>query len=585
MKSSETFRFAGFELDVAAYELRHHGSPVRLERRPMELLVLLVEQRGRLVLRSEIVDRLWGKGTFLDADQGVNTAVLKVRQALNDTAGSPMYIETVPGKGYRFAAPVTVVETARAVGAPLRLAVLPFATLGVGSDGDYLGDGLTEETIASLGQLAPEPLRIIGRTSTMAYKKTDKSLAAIGRELRADYIVEGSVRRENERLRVTATLVRVHDEVQVWTSSYDRDGSNMIGVQQELSSAIARQVTQRLSPDRLTRFSRRQTSNADAYDLYLRGRRFWNQLTPATTRSAVEYFTRATELDPGYALAWAGIAEAFASSPINGDVAPDQAGARARSAIANAMRADPSLAEVQHVAGQVSFFLDWDWPAAEVAYRRATELDASFAFAHSMLAHVLSQTGRHEEARRVAIRARETDPLSALDHAMSSQIAFQAGDFVTALGDARQAIAIDPEFWVGHMMRSQAHEQLGDLDYAVESASMAARLSGGNSKPLSLRGYILARQGRVNESTDVLAMLEQASRHRYLPPYATALVQAGLNDDAAVFASLDRAFLARDVHLVFLTVDPKWDRLRDDARFRSLIARCNFLSRGNPQPE
>src|SRR5436190_9154489 len=233
----ETLRFGDFELDVAAYELRHRGQPVRLERQPMELLMLLVERRRQLVPRGEIAERLWGKGVFHDVDQGVNTAIRKIRLALRDSPEASGYIETVPGKGYRFHATVEAIEATALSSAPTRLAVLPFET--VGSPGrEYLGDGLTEETIASLGQIAAEHLQIIGRTSTMQYRKTEKSLAAIGAELHVDYVVEGSVRHEGDRLRVTASLIRVRDQAQVWTSSYDRKVQNMLGVQERLSAAI-----------------------------------------------------------------------------------------------------------------------------------------------------------------------------------------------------------------------------------------------------------------------------------------------------------------------------------------------------------
>ena len=574
--SAAAFRFGEFELDVAAYELRLRGERVRLEQQPMDLLILLVERRGQLVSREEIVRRLWGAEVFVDVSAAVNTAIHKVRDALRGSKGAPIFIETVPGKGYRFVATVEVAMNASESRPPLRLAVLPFESIGPGPEGDYLVDGLTEEAIASLGRIDPSHLTVIGRTSTMLYKGTKKSLAKIGEELNVDYLLEGSIRKESTRLRITARLNRVRDQVQVWSASFDREPAGLLSLQQDLSTAIAQQVSVQLSPERITAISRRQTRNADAYDLYLRGRRFWHQLTPATTWLAIEHFTRATTLDPDYALAWAGIAEAFASSPVNGDAPPEEASARAIEAASQAMRADSSLAEAQHVFGQLKFFLEWDWPAAEAAYRRAIGLDGSFAFAHSMLGHLLSQRGRHNEALLLMRQARELDPLSAVHQAMSSQVAFQAGDYAAALDHAERAIAIDPEFWVGFMMRGQAHEQVGHAEMALKALAAAARLSGGNSKPISTRGYVLARQGRRQEAREVIAMLQDVGRHRYVPPYATALIHAGLDEPEAVFASLEQALVARDVHLVFLPVDPKWNGLRDYPEFQSLLARCGF---------
>jgi TolB-like protein/DNA-binding winged helix-turn-helix (wHTH) protein/Tfp pilus assembly protein PilF len=615
----QTLRFLDFELDLAAYELRRQGHPVRLERRAMDLLILLVERRRQLVTRSEIVDRLWGKDVFVDVETGVNTVVFKVRQALRDSPDVPVYVETVPGKGYRFVAPVEVVSgpgtgkptprsskrlaagmaalvlvagfvtwawrgAARTV-SPVTIAVLPFEILGGDPEREYLADGLAEDTIAALGQVDPEHIGVIGRTSIMVYKRTTKSLADIGHELGADYLVESSLRAENDRLRITSKLIRVRDQLQVWSESYDREPTTMLGLQRELSTVIAEQIRIRLSPERLNALARRHTRNADAYDLYLRGRYFGNQLTPATNKRAVEYHERATALDPNYALAWSGIADAFSASPINSDVPPLQVTPRAREAADRAVRADPELAEARSSLAYVKFLLDWDWPAAEAAFRGAIALDPSLARAHVVLGHVLSQMGRQTEAETVMRRARDLEPLNAMVHAMSSQVAFQGRRYPAAVEYARQAIIVDPEFWIGHIQSGQAYEQLGKPALAFEAFMNATRFSGGNSKAMSFRGHLLAKMGRVNEAREVLGTLEAVSRDRYVPPYAMALVHAGLGEADAVFAALDQAYQARDVHLIFLPVDPKWDPYRADPRFGALLARCGFTSSARPRSD
>ena len=573
----QTLRFGPFELDVAGYELRRNGQSVHLERQPMDLLILLVERRGELVLRADIIPRLWSKDVFVDVETGVNTAVRKVRQALHDSPESPAFIETVSGKGYRFIGSVEAIGGAAREPSRVMLAVLPFENIGNDPDCEYLADGLTEETIATLGQIDYERLSVIGRTSTMSYKGSTKSLAAIGEELNVDYVMEGSIRGENGVLRITCKLSRASDQAQVWSASYDRQPTSMLGLQQELSLAIAEQTRVRLSPERLNALSRRQTRNADAYDLYLRGLRFWRELTPQTTRRAVDYYLSATDLDPDYALAWAGLAEAYTSGPINGDARPLDVWPRAREAAAHAIRAQPNLAEAQHVFGQVNWWLEWDWPIAETAFRRAVALDASNAWTHCMLGHLLSQSGRHDEASRLVGRGRELEPLSSLHHAMSSQVAFQARDYAAALEHARQAVIVDPEFWVGYMMRAQAHEQLGETDLAFDALALATRLSGGNSKPISLRGYLLGKLGQLADARALLKLMEDLSRNRYVPPYAMALVHAGLGDPDIVFDCLDRAHTAHDVHLIFLTVDSKWDPFRTDPRFDAFLARCDFM--------
>ena len=576
--SHETFRFRDFELDLGAYELRRQGRAVRLERQPMDLLILLVERRRQLVTRSDIVDRLWGKDVFVDVETGVNTVVFKVRQALRDSPDAPAYVETVSGKGYRFIAPVEVVSGPGMAVSQVTLAVLPVENLSGDPEREYLADGLAEDTIASLGQIDPEHVGVIGRTSIMAYKQTTKSLAEIGHELGADYLVESSIQSENGRLRITFKLIRARDQVQVWSESYDREPTTMLGLQRELSTVIAQQIRIRLSPERLDALARRHTRNADAYDLYLRGRYFGNQLTPATNKRAVEYYERATALDPNYALAWSGISDAFSASPINSDVPLLQVSARAREAAARAVRAAPDLAEAQYSLGSVNFLLDPNWPTAEAAFRRAISLDPRYTIAHVMLGHVLSQEGRRSEAETVTRRARELEPLNAMVHAMSSQVAFQGRDYPAAVEHARQAIVVDPEFWIGYMQLGQVYEQLGQPDLALDAFSNAARFSGNNSKAISHRGYVLAKTGRTKEAREILTTLEGVSRERYVPPYALALVHAGLGDREAVFEWLDRACAARDVHLIFLPVDPKWDAYRADPRFEPLLARCGLVS-------
>jgi TolB-like protein/DNA-binding winged helix-turn-helix (wHTH) protein/tetratricopeptide (TPR) repeat protein len=598
---------------------------VRIERQPMDLLILLAQRRPQLVTREEIVEKLWGDGVHVDVETGVHTAIRKIRLALRDPADAPACIETVTGKGYRFIAPVeatppTEVDaastvTAAAVAAPpkagglgsagwtrlllalltlslagavayrsasrnsakpsrVTVAVLPFENLSGDPAQEYLADGLAEETIASFGQFDPERVGVIGRTSTLGYKGTRKSLAQIGTELGADYLVEGSLRGESGRLRITSRLVRASDQTQVWSASFDREPTSVVALQRELSAAIAGQVRLRLSPARQQALERRQTSDAEAYDLYLRGRFFWNQLTPATNARALEYFDRAIASDPEYGLAWAGIASVLIASTINSDVPPTSVRDRALEAAERAVAVAPDLAEAHAAMGSLRFMLDWNWAAAETSLRRSIELDPGNSLGYRMLGHVLSQAGRQDEATTLVRRSREIDPLDAMNHSISSQVAFQGRDFERAAEHALRAVAVDPEFWIGHVQLAQAYEQLGRADGAVEALGNAARFSANNSKALSFRGHVLAKTGRAAEARAVLKALEAAARGRYVPPYALALVHAGLGDRDAVLARLAEACEARDVHLIFIELDPKWDAYRDDPRFQALLKQC-----------
>ena len=654
----ETFRFRDFELDVAAYELRRRGRPVKLGRQPMDLLILLLESRGQLVSRSDIVERLWGRDVFVDVETGVNTAISKVRQALHDSPDAPAFVETVPGKGYRFVATVEVVSgaphgalpttrlepppvsergqtngvttallqdesrstepassTRRAVGltgspnsrprAAIRarlatglmvvamvagvawtwltggavvqrvtLAVLPFANIGGDPEREYLAAGLTEETSASLAQIDPERLIVKGRT--LRYKGTTKTAVEIGQELSVDYLVESTIRAEGARLRVTATLIRVRDQEHVWSRSYEREPTSLLGLQQELSTAIAGQIRVRLSPDHVRGPAGRQTQNADAFDAYLRGRYLESRRTPATNARAIKEYQRAIALDPNYALAWSSLGLTYTASVVNSDARPLEIGPLARDAAAHAVGADPNLAESQLLVGYVNWLLDWDWTAGETALRLAIRLDPSNAAAYRTLGHALSQSGRQDEAESAMRRTRELEPLEPISYALSAQVAFQAREYLAAVEHARRAVLTDSEFWIGYVELAQAYERTGDTNLAVEALTDAARFSGNNSKAISLRGYILATSGRANEAREVLRRLEADAGERYVPPYAMALVHAGLGEREPVFEWLDKAYAARDVHLIYLPVDPKWDPYRADPRFNALLARCGF---------
>jgi TolB-like protein len=575
--SSKTLRFAEFELDVAAYVLRRRGEQVRLERRPMDLLILLVQRRPELVVRQEIIDRLWSPDVVVEVDTGINTAIRKVRQVLGDTPDAPKFIETVAGRGYRFIADVQAADPERSSdSSAVTLAVLPFENIGGVPEHEYLADGFTEEATTALGQIDPDRLSVIGRTSVLSYKRTTRSLADIGRELGATYLVEGSIRAEHTRWRVTARLIRAADQVQVWSASFDSEPRSMLEFQRQLSTAIAEQIRVRLSPGRLIALERRQSRSPAAYDLYLRGRSLWNQLTPATNRAAVEHYARATALDPQYSLAWAGLADALAASPMNADVAPLDVAARAREAAAFAVASGPEIAESHTCKGMVSYWIDWDWTAAEASYRRAIELDPHYALAHRMLGALLGTIGRNEEAAAAMKRARELDALQPMIHALSAHVALLARDEAAGLQFARRATIIGPSFWIGYFQLAWAYERLGEPTMALEALARAEASSGGNSKTLSLRGYILATTGRRDEAEEVLRALESIGQERYVPPYAIALVHAGLGHAERALDWLRHAFDVRDVHLIWLPRDPKWDPFRNDSSFLRLIDRCAF---------
>jgi TolB-like protein/tetratricopeptide (TPR) repeat protein len=570
-------RFADFELDVSAYTLRWQGRRVRIERRPMDLLILLVERRGELVTRAEIIDRLWGSDVFVEVDVAINSAIRKVRLALRDPADKPTFVETVQGRGYRFVAAVeSPPRDASLDDPPVTIVVLPFVNLGGGPDREYIAEGFTEDVIAALGQVDPEHLTVIGRASVMFYKNSATSPADIGRALNATYLLEGSVRTEAESWRLTVRLMRLPEHVHMWSRSYDGRPNNMLEWQRELSEAIAGQIRVTVSPRHMVALGRRHSRNPAAYDLYLQGRHAWHQLTPVTNRRAIEHYMRAVELDSRYALAWSGIADAHAASGINADARPADVSGLARDAADRAVNNEPDLAEAQTSRGLVSYWFEWDWGAAEASHRRAIALDPSYGFAHLQLGIVLAYLGRIDEAKAALRRARELDPLWSLTHALSAHVDYIAADYSSSLEFALRSVAISPRSWIGYLHLAHAHERMGNPAAALHVLQDAEERAAGNSKLLSLRGFILASTGRTDEARAVASALEAIAAERYMPAYAVALVHAGLGDTERAFGWLERAYAERDVHMIFLVVDPKWEVCASDPRFQRLVERCGF---------
>jgi TolB-like protein len=541
----------------------------------MDLLILLVEHGGALVSREEIVNRLWGKDVFVDVEAGINTAVRKVRMALEDSSKEPAYLETVSGKGYRFAAAITVTSPPSE---PSCVAVLPMQSLDGNPDTQYLADGITEEMIAALGHAAPQEIRVVGRTTMMRYQEASHALATVAEQTGAAFVVESSLRRETDSIRVVARLIEAKGQTQLWCGTFDGErGESVLALQRDLSRAVAAQVHSQISAGPTDALALRQPSNAAAYDLYLRGRYLWHQLSADSTRRAIEHFQRATGLDGDYALAWAGMAVCFAAAPITGDASSLQVLAPARNAAAQAAKSDPQLAETHTAAGFVKFWLDWDYIRAEESFRRAVQLDPSDAAAHRTLAVLLAYQHRHREARASCRIACSLDPLNAANFALAAQVEYFARNWPEAVEFANRAIEVDSGLWVGHLQLAQAKERLGDYDGALEALAQPAPLAANNSKVAALRGYIQGVTGRTDAARETLRQLAELRLQRFVPPYAEASIWLGLGDLEQAANRIERCIEVHDVHLNFLLADAKWDVMRGQPGFGEILSRCGFI--------
>jgi TolB-like protein/Flp pilus assembly protein TadD len=574
--ATEKFRFGKFMLDLGRYELTDGGTTIHLERIPMDLLILLVRENGKLISREQIIEQLWGKGVHFDTDNSINTAIRKIRQALGDDSGKPQYIETVLGKGYRFKGR-TAHASSRAEPKQSRvmLAVLPFENLSGDPSQEYLSDGLTEETIMRLGQMSPHRLGVIARTSSMAYKQTSKSVAQIGQELGVDFVVEGSVRRERDRVRITAQLIRVRDQIHLWAENYDRQLPGFLDIHGEIGTGIAAQVKLKLIAEDEAQLTRKTTQDPGAYDSYLRGLFHLARYNLADAQKAVGYFQSASERDPAYALAYSALADALMVFPISGDASSTKVFHAVKEAIALALKSDPHSAEAHTSDAQAKFWFDWDFKGVEATARRAIRLNKNYSLAYLFLAHVLSNTERHDEALAIMQQALVLDPLSLILGAMYGQFLYHAGRNSESIEQFKVTLGMEPRFWVGQICAAKVYEKVGMYSEALVACDRASEFSGGNTEALSLAGYVHAVSGnKANAEATILQMLG-LKKERYVPPYNIALVFAGLQESEAALQWLEQAFADRDVHMPFL-LDHKWNGIRATPQFQNLLSRVGF---------
>jgi TolB-like protein/tetratricopeptide (TPR) repeat protein len=450
-------------------------------------------------------------------------------------------------------------------GAPPRIAVLPFSNFTGQSDRDYLSDGLTEELIATLGTL-PE-LGVIARTSVMKYKGTQESVADIGRTLQVDYVLEGSVRGGERRLRVTAQLIRVSDQTHLWAESYDRPETDLLDVQGEVSRRVAEEVRVRLPPPPHLRV------DPEAYLLYLRGRYHWNKRTGEGFREALSWFAQARQRDAGFARAWAGTADTYVLMSNYGHVAPAEAMPRAREAAQRAVALDETLAEGHASLGHVLRAWDWDFEGAEREFRRALELNPNYALASLWYGIHLTDRERYDEARAVLRRGLESDPLSTVLRGNLTICDFYERKYDVAIPALADDARRHPESATGHLDLARAYAAAGRLAEAVAAIGRARALAGSEPMVQALWGYIHARAGHPQAARDVLNDLERRSRSERVAPYYLALLELALGRNERAIAYLDRTVEERHVGALSLAKYPEFDALRSEPRFQALMQR------------
>lgn len=625
-----TIRFGEFELALKSGELRKKGDIVRLQPQPFKVLVFLASHPGQTVTRQELQQAVWDGETFVDFEHGLNFCIKQIRNALGDNAQSPHLIETLPRRGYRFIAEVeqlngspiesgfdaalqskaaepltnntppnasthtawSLAMSVALIGAiviaaliggyllwrspnkpaapnsKLMLAVLPFENLSGDPEQDYFSDGMTEEMIARLGQLEPKTLGVIARTSAMTYKGANKDIARIGRELGVSFVVEGSVRREQDKVRITAQLIQVSDQTHLWSESYDRSAGDALSVQRQVANQIASALALELLGDPKSEAG--SSSSAEAVDAYLRGRYLWNQGDRNNVSRSVEYFNQAIERDPNYAAAFAGLANSYRLLGMNYAMLPAEAYPKAREAALRAVELDPASADGYVSLGTIKFRYEWKWEEAETDFRRALEINPSLGMAHHDYAWFLVAMQRFDEGIEHIKLAQRFDPLSPLANSDVGWVYLMARRYDQAIEQINRTLELEPTFGSALACLERAYALKGQQREALETL---LRETGETS--VSGRDADPAQSMKVLYRKRLERKLEAIKKSRS-SPYSVATICAAAGERDQAFEWLARAFNERDPMLVAVRSDPAFDALHGDARFGSLIKQIGF---------
>jgi TolB-like protein/DNA-binding winged helix-turn-helix (wHTH) protein/Tfp pilus assembly protein PilF len=642
-----SLRFGAYEFDLRSGELRKHGIRIKLQEQPCQILAILLEHRGEMVTREQLQHRLWPSDTFVDFDHSLNTAVMRLREALSDSSENPRFIETLPRRGYRFVAPVeektastneaspaqpmdvclsqTTDSKIDSASSPLlpalpaiaakpekrvqwpkmvtvtlsvlaillagafafrylkrpslatatssqltSLVVLPFENLSTDKDQAYFADGMTDELIAHLAKI--RSLRVISRTSSMEYKGTHKTLSQIARDLNVDSVVEGTVLRSGDRVRITAELVQVATDRHLWAETYESQLGDILTLQSHVASAIVNEIRVKLTPEERVQLATTRPVSTQSYENYLKGRYYWNKRSQEGLTKAIDYFQLAVEQDPNYALAYAGLADCYSiiGSAIVGTVPTAEVAPKARAAALKSLELDNTLAEAHTSLATVRFNYDWDWNAAANGFRRALELNPSYATAYQRNSLYLMSMGRTSESIAQMNRAHDLDPLSISTNFSLGWRLYMAREYDQAIEQLRNTIDMDPGFVLPHLVLGQAYEQKKALEQAITELRRAADISQNSPPAIAALARTYAVSGRSTEARKLLDQLMEQSEKRYVSPFYVAIVYAGLGENDKAMSWLEKAYGDRSNAIIFLKVDPQLDTLRDIPRFHEL---------------
>ena len=627
-RSEHIIRFGVFELDLRSGELRREGVRLPVQGRPVQTLAILLREPGQVVTREQLRTELWPADTFVDFEHGLHNAVARLRAVLGDTAGTPRFIETLPRRGYRFIGTVepavalpqpelpSAIERVAEAGAkiPVRkqypwrglavaailvfiagalgvwymsqarpgeriesLAVLPFENLSRDPEQEYFADGMTDALITDLANI--KALRLVSRTSLMRYKGTRKSAPEIAGELHVQAVLEGAVERAGNRVRISVRLIRATTDQPVWAESYDRDLRDVLLLQDDVARSIARAIRIEVTPEERARLTNARQIDPEAYQLYLKGRYFWDKRTRESAHKALEYFDRAIQKDPGYAAAYSGLADCYSTLGFSfdmGELPPGEVRPKAMAAAERALALDPSVAEAHTSLAFVRLTYDWDFSGAEAEFQRGIALSPRSAYAHHWYSHLLIAAGRLAEAERESRRTLELDPVSPMLNTHMAWHYLYSKQYDRALEQLARVLELDPHFGLAYWYRGLAYEQKRAYVQALDEMRKAKELLPQNLVIDADTAHVYAVSGKRAEARQTLANLERLSAHTYVSAFGRALIYLGLQEKNRAMDLLDQAYRERSDMLGYLRIEPRLAPLHGEARFQELIRKVGI---------
>jgi TolB-like protein/Flp pilus assembly protein TadD len=572
--SARFYEFGQFRLDGAGRVLFRGDEAVPLSPKAADVLLLLVQNAGSVVEKKELLDKVW-QGAIVE--EGSLTRTISIlRKVLESGDDGQECIATVSKRGYRFALPVKEIPAQKGLAhEKTLLAVLPFENLSGARTQEYFSDGLTEEMITQLSQLNPEKLGVIARSSAMRYKGTGKSVRRIGQELGVAYLLEGSVRRAGRRVCITAQLIQVSDETNLWGRKYERGVGDILAIQSDVATAIASEIQIKLAPQAEARLERTSTVEPRAYEAYLRGRYLWNQRTGKALHESLRQFEKSIKHDPGYAPAYAGMADSYLSLLDDAYLPPRAATTQARHCAEKAITIDGAFAEPHSSLGHAHYH-EFEWTEAERGFQRSIALNSNYPSAHFYYALYLVAMRRHEDAVAEAKKALALDPVSLTAQTNVAIIYYRAGKYDEAIEEARRVLDIHSNYAHAHYVLGRTYVQKGMYREAILSSRRAVALEGNNVRYLASLAHIYGVAGKRTKASELLGKIKRIMAQRYVPAYMLSICYVGLGKKDEALTWLIRACGERSAESPFVNVDPRLSALRVEPRFRQILRKLGL---------